>query len=363
MEQFNEICNYLYNKDNFNDNVYQELINSFGCNLINDFMSFILSNRNTYLELYKKIIGNNNSNYDMVIDRLLLPRVKEIKLNICHLISQCGVNTDEITLLGDKIEYAKMKINDKDTLDQIDSLYCEFIIIRNRIFNYYQYLVDIFFEKYDDDIKYDDVYQEACICFLTSIEKYDASKYTFKGYISSVIQYGVSYHYHDLDLCLRVPTNRRHTYYKMLKIIQDYVNKYHMMPKKEYLMKQLNISKKMITVFLSLTMNDTISLSDSSLVDDEYIKNDEIIGNTYDIRSLEDKAICDSFDSLLAEVFNELTLDEQTIIYDYYLADNRLELGQITKKLGVSYTTGGNYKRRALAKLRKYKDEFGKYLR
>jgi len=299
----------------------------------------------------------------MIIDMLLLPRIKEIKLNICDLIKQCGVNTDKITLLDDKIEYAKKRIKKKDKLMVIHELYQDLIVIRNRIFNYYLYLLEEILEKYYDDIKYADIYQEACLTFLIAIEKFDAKKYNFREYISSVIKYNINYHYHDLDLCVSIPVNKRHEYYKMYKIIHDYVNKEHKMPKIEYLMKKLNTTKNMILLYLSFVMDDAMSLSDCLFMDDEYIKMDEIVSNNGDIRDLEDKAIDDNFDSLLDEVFNELTYGEQRVIYDYYLADDKIKLGQIVKKLGVSYKSGVNYKYRALVKLKKYKNEFGKYLR
>ena len=89
----------------------------------------------------------------------------------------------------------------------------------------------------------------------------------------------------------------------------------------------------------------------------------EIFSQDNDIRQVENKAIGENLKNTLDEMLMELTDRERIVINDYYLKEDSLDYYEITKKLGVSYGTTMNLRRRALTKLSRHKDELGKYLR
>lgn len=352
MKSYNEICDYLINRQITDNNIYYHI--NEGLEFQKAINEIIYNNGN--------LVGNNYE-ADMIVDRVLLPRIRVIKKEIDVLIINCGYDLSKISALCDRVEYInqrKIEINKKN---RINELYQEFMIIRNGIWNYHLYLLNDILSKYHDDTKYDDIYQEAGIALMNAIEKYDKSNYNFSTFATNYIKYNINYHYHDLDLNLKMPVNKRHLYYKLHKAIQSYVDKYHKMPTREELMKMLRITGKMLSTFLELSKIDFISLDDKCEVDSEYVRNEELFSQDNDINQVEDKAIGESLESIFDEILSELTDRERIVINDYYLRKDNLDFSEITKKLGVSYGTTMNLRRRALKKFRCHQSELGKYLR
>ena len=362
MNIYGKIDGYLENVTVLDDDIYKYLLNNYGYKVIEAYISTKIKNKNTFKRIYKKIKLDSKKN-DMVIEKFLLARINKIKMEIEKLICQGGVNPDKGNLLYDKMVYINGKIKDKNIMGKILLLYQEFTIIRNRIWNYYLDVLNEILSKYIDDVKYDDLYQEAGIALMAAIEKFGNDNYYFKGFVGNYIRYSINYHYHDLDLCLKLPMNIHHKYYKMHKIIQNYVDTYHKMPTKEELCELLNLTDTIMTILLSRVMDGVSYLSDNVFVDGEYMKMDEVLSNDYEVRFLENEAIGDNLHNALIPVLSTLNDRERMVIDNYFLDDNTLTMGQIAEKIGVSYGTGMNIKRRALSKLRIHGDEIIKYLR
>ena len=353
---------YLSNTFVFDDSIYKYLVDIYGEEKIDDYFGEIINKGDRFTNLCEKI-KLDSRNYDMVIEKVLLRRIIKIKQEINELIKQSGINVDNITLLCDKMAYISDNIKDEKLLRMINTLYQEFVVIRGNIWQYYLPLLDGVMAKYSDDSKYDDIYQEASISLLTAIEKFDVNNYSFSSYATNYIRYGVNYHYHDLDLSINIPINTQHKYYKMIKTIYHYLYVHRRPVSKDELIKWLNLNDITVTVFLSLFTGEVISFDDVNLVRDEYYKYEELIGLNEEIRSLEDEAIDNNLHDTLNLALCELNDRERMVIDNYFLNDERLTLGQIVKKLGVSYGTGMNIKKRALKKLSKHKKEFLEYLR
>ena len=346
----------------FDDNTYLYLMNKDGEEKVEKVINRVLNDRDMFLKICE-LVKLDSDYYNVVIEKILLARINIIKKEIDNLSKQSGIDLSKINLLYDKVVCINSKDIDSAVKDEINSLYQEFIRIRDGIWHYYLPMLNEILEKYIDDEKYDDLYQEAAMTLMTVIEKFGDSNYDFKEYAEDYIRYSINYHYHDLDLCLDMSMNRRHKYYKMDKIIYDYVVKYQKMPTKEELSKMLKLPMKTILAFLSFDIFDTVSLSNNDMVDGEYVKNEEVIGNGEDIRYVENMAIDDNLGSLVRDLLTILKDKEKMVIYDYFLASKPLTNGEIAEKLGVSYGTEMNIKRKALSKLRRHKDELGKYLR
>ena len=352
MKSFKEICDYLIEHSVIDDGVYN-LIDG-GKELQKEINEIVYNTGN---------LSNDDSENDKIVERILLPRIRTIKSKIVELINNCGYDVSKITSLCDKVEYINGKNVDVDKKNEIYCLYHEFIIIRNGIWNYYQYMLRAILEKYRDNERYDDICQDAGMALMSAIEKYDRSNYNFKGFAKYYITYNVNYHYHDLDLDLKIPINKRHLYYKMHKTIESYVNRYHKMPTRDDLMRMLKITKRMLSTFLEVSTTKFIPLDEWVFQDDEYLRNGDICSDNGNIRQVEDMAIGETLSDLLASIFEELTDSERVVINDYYLADNSIDFGEITKKLGVSYGTTMNFRKRAFTKIRKHKGELQRYLR
>ena len=362
MNVFEKINEYLKSISILDDDIYNYLLDNYGYKVVEAYVCEMIKNKNTFKEIYKKISLDSKKN-DMVIEKILLVRINKIKREIEKLIHGSGLNPDKGNLLYDKMIYIDGKIKDKNIMWKIRLLYQEFTIIRNRIWNYYLDMLDQILSKYIDDVKYADIYQEAGIALMTAIEKFGPDNYYFKGFAASYIRYSINYHYHDLDLCLKLPMNMHHKYYKMLKTIQNYVDTYHKMPTKDELCELLNVTDTIMTILLSHVMDDVSYLSDNVLVDCEYMKKEEVISDNQEIRLLENETIGDNLHNALVLLLDKLSDKERMVIDNYFLKDNTLTLGQIAEKLGVSYGTGMNIKRRALTKLRIHGNELIKYLR
>ena len=361
MDKYREIYDYILNTRVFGDTEYLFLISHCDDALVDNVLNEIVNDKSIFLEICKKIDFKRQQH--VVIERVLLARIKVIKDEISKLASQCGVDIGKINLLYDQVVYISRNITDRDVCNEINSLYQEFTIIRDKIWYYYLPLLNEVLDKYKDDLKYDDIYQESALALMTVIEKFGDNNYDFKEYAMDYVRYCINYHYHDLDLCLQVPMVRRHKYYKMDKLINEYVNKHKKMPTKEELSSMLKLPVSAIISMLAVDIFDADSLTNHTLVDDEYIKNEEIFDDNADIRQVENMALDINLVSLIQELFGKLNKKEKMVIYDYYLAKKKLRNDEIAKKMGVSYGTVMNIKRRALAKLQRYKSELGEYLR
>jgi len=293
MEKNNEIDVYksISKIDAFNDLVYEYLIKIYGERNVNNAIKQIFDDGTTNANIFKKVIGNSDNNCDRVIYDLLLPRIREINKAICDIIKSCKINISNRKLLVDKVSYASKNISDVEKLVLINKLFKEFIIIRNRICEYYLYLVDDTVKNYGDDQRFYDIYQEAVIGLLNSIERYNPSNYNFQNYALSMIRYSINHHTHDLDLCTYIPKNQKYRYYRILKVMEKYMNVHHSMPTKKELAKLMHIPVKNVTVSLSISFDEAISLSDNVMVNDEYMKLIETIDTTKDIRELENQVV------------------------------------------------------------------------
>ena len=352
MRSYKDICDYLVNRQITDDKIYY--LGDKKLEIQKDINEIIYNNG-------KSIVSNDEN--DMIIDRILLPRIMVIKKEIKKLIIDCGYDVSKINALCDKVEYINGKNIDINKKNKINELYQEFIIIRNGIWNYHLYLLNDILSKYHDDTKYDDIYQEAGIALMNAIEKYDDGNFNFKNFATYYIKYNIDYHYRDLDLYLSMPVNKMHLYYKLHKAVEYYIDKYHKMPNREDIMNMIKITSKTLSTFLALSRVDFISLDDVIYQEDEYIMALEIFSQDNDIRQVENKAIGENLKNTLDEMLMELTDRERIVINDYYLKEDSLDYYEITKKLGVSYGTTMNLRRRALTKLSRHKDELGKYLR
>ena len=361
MNNFSNIYDYIQGVDNFNDDNYNYLINLYGSDDVNSLIILLLREREEDIETYMKIVGNSNDKCASVITNLLLPRVVEIVDRINEIIGKDNKFIMGINLIPDRVSYIREHSNDIERVKIVNELYDEFLIIRNRICEYYLYLVDEMAKKYIDEERYWDMYQYGVMGLLNSIEKYNCDKGEFVPYAINMIKGNIGNHHYDLDLTTYVPSQCKQKYYKLFNIINRYFDNHNRLPSKKLLSRLMKVPEDKISFYFTLQCDKAESLYDGIVSDGEYLKKIDIISDGDNIRDLEDESIDNNLMSMLMDLFDKLSDREKKVLYEHYFKGKKIR--DLADEFNVTHQAMSLTHCKALKKLGRYKRDLRRYLR
>ena len=300
--------------------------------------------------------------YDSEKNMELLIKVQEYISQMDKIFNQCGVNSLNLgkkeLWISDKVEWCLRYCRDIKLLSKLNSLYSDYINIRNQIVNGNLRFVLYIAHQYNDDLTMvEDMIQYGNMGLIRAIEKFDITKNTsFTTYASYWIRQSVARGVKSTKYAMRMPM---HIIYKNSLMIDTE--------------DMLSVEKGR-----SITDIELANYMGLSLINMEQIINafkvpssmDEVIPYEYDdsdrVRTVgdyiadlnvdvcKDATLLEYREELLKFLSDNLLEREYMVLYLYYGFSGRNYTDkEIAKEMGMSQQRIGQIKKEALTKLRK----------
>ena len=359
MDAYEKIYEEITKMSFFNNTSYRKLTNKFNKDDVVNAIRKLLRERNENLELYNKIIGNGNSNCNLVINKFLLVRMSELRDRINDFIKKTDFDYEAYNkmIISDKVNYVLETETDINILEEIRELYNEFLIIRNRICNYYLYLIDSVMKKYRECDNYSELYQEGFMGLLYACEIFIPGKIVFEKFAIININWKVIEHFHDYDFIYCFPRKFTEFYY-LLKEYDDIQN-----VSLDEIASRLGISLKIAAKMLMMMgENDSVSFNSELITEDEEMLSDEIIMVDKDIRTIEDSVVKRELIDDLKEALGKLTNRQRAIVQAKFLGNSVLTNEDTARIFNVTQQNIGCVTKFAFQRIRKRKPELKEYL-
>ena len=384
MDNFNDVYNILSNIEKFDMREYNKLTRKYDKELIDYVINKLVledeENMNKFSVYFDNIDDSVESkmnllNYGLYLTDLrrlecydseknmeLLVKAHEYILQMDEIFNQCGVNSLNLgkkeLWISDKVEWCLRYCRDIKLLSKLNSLYSDYINIRNQIVNGNLRFVLYIVHQYNDDLTMiEDMIQYGNMGLIRAIEKFDISKNTsFTTYASYWIRQAVARGVKSTKYAMRMPM---HIIYKNSLMIDTE-------------------DKLSVEEGRSITDIELANYMGLSLINMEQIINafkvpssmDEVIPYEYDdsdrvrivgdyvadlnVDVCKDATSLEYREELLKFLSDNLLEREYMVLYLYYgFSGEDYTDKEIAKEMGMSQQRIGQIKKEALTKLRK----------
>ena len=338
-----EIISIIYELDEFNDFVYEQLVIRFGKKDVDEAIFKLLSDEDINSKIFKKLVRHSDNKCTLVINRDYTIVLSNIVKQLNSLFLTVGF--DE-SLLTKEMHYKMAKFNEEFTnkasvsreiIEQINNLYKRFIQIRNKIVDADIESVNNFNKKLTKLDDPEGIYQETIIAFMKACEDYDPSRGIFLSYVYTQMRKSLWDHLYDSEKILYLSYSFYDLYVTFVNFVRSYYEKHGCYPSKKDIAFYTGLSLTKIEKLQEVYNwnNRDISIGSMVLVDDEYMP---LIDSFYDNRnfaSIEDGIIKKEMMTSLMEIINELPEKDRKVIFWHYFCD--CSLSSISCEMNYTY--------------------------
>ena len=329
-----EIISIIYELDEFNDFVYEQLVIRFGKKDVDEAIFKLLSVEDINSKIFKKLVRHSDNKCTLVINRDYTIVLSNIVKQLNDMFISIGFDESLLT----KEMYYKMAMFNKDfvsknsvsieIIEQINNLYKRFIQIRNKIVDGNIESVKNFnkrLTKLDDP---EGIYQETIIAFMKACEDYDPSRGKFLPYIYIQMRNTLWDHVYDSERNLYLSCSFYDLYVTFVNFVRSHYEKYGCYPSRAEIAFDTGLPLTKIDKLQEVYNwnNRDISIGSMFLVDGEYMP---LIDSFYDNRNF------DSIEDGIIKKINELPEKDRKVIFWHYFCD--CSLSSISYEMNYTY--------------------------
>lgn len=354
-----EIISIIYELDEFNDFVYEQLVIRFGKKDVDEAIFKLLSDEDINSKIFKKLVRHSDNKCTLVINRDYTIVLSNIVKQLNDMFISIGF--DE-SLLTKEMHY-KMAMFNKDfisknsvsreIIEQINNLYKRFIQIRNKIVDANIELIINYNKKFDTLDDSEGMCQEITIALMNACEEYDPSRGRFVPFAYIQMYNTLWKHMHDSKSYIYLPNYVYCHYAVYVNFITKYYEKHGYYPCKGDIILHTGLSLTDIEKLQEIYNynNRDMSIESMVLVDGEYMPLMDSFYDNRNVDSVEDIIIEDEFKNSLMEIINELPENDKKVIIDYYFND--CSLASLGREMHFTRAGVSSIHREALKKMRR----------
>lgn len=384
MDKYNEVYDKLVNIEYFNLDVYNNLLRKYNKEVVIHVIEDLIFENSENIDKFGICLDDRDNLYNSKLDLVnysifladlkklecfdskknleLLTYIHEYILKMNVIFDKYGVNSldssKKVLWIADKIEWCLNNCDDLNVINELKSLYKDYINIRDQLVagNLRFVLYNAF--QYNDDITMiEDMIQYGSIGLIRAIEKFDISKNTsFTTYAFYWIRQSITKGIKSIKYPMRMPF---HIIYKnsllmenenMLSIengrsirnieLADYMD-----------LSLLNMEQILNAFKIPISMDECVPVDSEEIDYVGYVK-DFIPDLNVDVS---DYVVSLEYRKQLLNFLSEYLLDrEYIVVYLYYgFSGKNYTDKEIAKEMGLSQQRIGQIKRDALVKLRR----------